>query len=182
MEKKLLLFVAFVVALTLAGTTNAGVKQGDKELDIYGSYNTFNAVGGGSLDTTTVAGTLGYFVSDELEIGLVGSWSDLSVDGLGLTMWGIGGNLKYHFGTQNTVVPYAGGQFLYEKLEAEASGSWSGGGSVDGYLYGPLAGLKFFTSDRTFLFLEYQYQLYGGDIGDGIDDGHGVYVGISFLF
>ena len=179
---KRMLMLTVVVALILIGTTNAAVEKGDTEVSIYGSWQKLNDEGGDSLDITTIAGGLGYFVTDELQLSLVGNWSEMSVDGLDLTLWGLGGNAKYHFMTDSTTVPYVGGQFLYEKLEASTSGGWSGGGSVDGYLYGPLLGAKFFMNDSTSLFVEYQYQMYGGDLDDGLDDGHAVMFGIAYLF
>ena len=179
---KRMLMLTVVVALILIGTTNAAVEKGDTEVSIYGSWQKLNDEGGDSLDITTIAGGLGYFVTDELELSLVGNWWELSAGGADLTMWGLGGNAKYHFTTDSTTVPYVGGQFLYEKLEAEGSSVVGGGGSVDGYLYGPLFGAKFFMNDSTSLFVEYQYQMYGGDLDDGLDDGHAVMFGIAYLF
>ena len=152
---KRILMLTVVVALVLIGTTNAAVKEGDTEVALYGNWQKLNAEGGGSLDITTIAGSLGYFVTDELELSLVGNWWELSADGDDVTMWGIGGNAKYHFMTDSTTVPYVGGQFLYEDVDLF-------GGSADGYLYGPLAGVKFFMNDSTNLFVEYSIRFLEG--------------------
>ena len=37
-----LLFLTLVLAFVFTGTTNAAVKQGDKELSVYGTYTTDN--------------------------------------------------------------------------------------------------------------------------------------------
>jgi len=81
-----MLMLTAVLALVLAGTTNAAVKKGDTEVSLSGSWQKLNVEGGGSLDTTIIAGSFGYFVTDELEISLAGNWWDMSADGSDLTM------------------------------------------------------------------------------------------------
>ena len=174
-----MLMLTVVLALILIGTTNAAVKEGDTEVSLYGSFQNLNIEGGGSVDTTEIAGSLGYFVTDELELSVVGAWMDISSDVLDMTSWGLGGNAKYHFMTDSTTVPYVGGQILFEHADGSIFGI---SGSADGYLYGPLVGAKFFMNESASLFVEYQYQLYGGDIGDALDDGHAVMFGIAYLF
>ena len=45
-----------------------------------------------------------------------------------------------------------------------------------------LAGIKFFMNEPTSLFVEYQYQLFGGDVGDEIDNITAIMAGISWKF
>lgn len=164
------LILILILTFTWAGTVCASAKKGDTELSIYGTYMHQNYKCEDSEDNTMVAASVGHFLSDEIEIGVtgMGSWSS------DISLYAIGGNAKYFFLTQSTTVPYVGGQLLYATYE--------NGEDYDGLMYGPLGGLKFYVSEKTSLFLEYQYQLYSGDAGDYIDDAHMVLLGISFLF
>jgi len=45
-----------------------------------------------------------------------------------------------------------------------------------------LAGIKFYMNESTSLFVEYQYQLFGGDVGDEIDNITAIMAGISWKF
>ncbi len=49
-------------------------------------------------------------------------------------------------------------------------------------LWGPRAGLLYTLNRANNLFAEYQYQLWGGDIGDVLDSGHMVLLGIEHKF
>ncbi len=53
---------------------------------------------------------------------------------------------------------------------------------VDGILYGPLAGVRVELNEYNDLFVEAQYHLWGGDVGDILDNGFGVFVGIVHQF
>ena len=181
---KRLLFLTLVLAFVFAGTANAAVKQGDKEISIFGSYriDNFDLIDG-EMETILFGGSLGFFISDQLELSLIGNWNwmETTVAGVSAEVEGfdLGGNAKYHFMTDSTTVPYAGYQIAYSNYEAAAYGASAG---LDGVMHGPLVGAKFFMNESTSLFIEYQYKLYDGDVGDLWDDGHAIVGGISFKF
>jgi len=166
-----LLILTLLLAFVFAGTANAAVKEGDTEISLYGSYTGTDYEDGSSSDSTVLALGVGRFFTDELELGgtVLGAWAE------DIDLYALGGTLKYHFLTDRTTVPYFGGQLSYSLYEAA-------GTDVDGLLYGPLAGMKFFVSENTSLFVEYQYQIYGGDIGDFLESSHALMFGISWLF
>jgi hypothetical protein len=171
------LTLSVVVALVFATIASAAVKEGDTEISFSGTWtqtNMTNEAGGGSADSTLAVFSLGKFVTNELELSVtsLGMWSSSS-GGNDSSTYGIGGSAKYHFMTQSTAVPYIGLQGLYATNRAN-------GDTSDGIVWGPLAGFKFFVSESTSLFIEYQYQIYGGDIGNSIEDGHAILAGISF--
>ena len=72
------------------------------------------------------------------------------------------------------IVPYIGGHFRYAYADYEV------GGNGKGYIYGPLAGIKFFLNPRANIFVELQYRLYGGDLDDIYDESTAVMFGLSF--
>ena len=158
-----------VLAFALAGTTSAGVQQGDNEISFSASHVYTNYAAAGSTDTTALEIGLGHFVTDELQLGIAvgGVWSE------GDDVYSIGANAKYHFNTQGQIVPYVGANIGF--LDADYA---------DGFVWGPVIGAKFFVtdSDNVFLFLEYNYLIYSGDIDNYIDDQHSLLAGIGFKF
>ena len=188
MRKRIVAFV-FVLALVfvLAGTASAAVKQGDKEISFSGAYADLTPSSDsdyGSVKATLLSGSLGYFVSDEAEFSAKGTWAWLKASGEKLNLYGIGFDAKYHFQPSNSTVPYVGAQWNY------LNGKVSGDGSVidvsdtkaSGQMWGPLAGIKFFVTDSTILFVEYQYDLFTGGAKDTIKNANIVCAGISFKF
>jgi hypothetical protein len=167
---KRFLAILLVIAFVLAGTTNAAVKQGDSEFSIFGLYGNTKYEDGDSADSATLLLGIGHFYTNEIELGasLIGGWTE------DRDVFSIGGNAKYHFMTENTTVPYVGGQLNY----AQESNS----GSTDGMIWGPLVGVKFFVNEKTAVGLEYQYRIYEGDYSDYVKNEQGVFLGISFLF
>jgi hypothetical protein len=185
MRKRIVAFV-FVLALVfvLAGTASAAVKQGDKELAFSGAYADL-APGPdsdyGSVKAALLSGSLGYFVSDEVELSAKGTGAWLKANDDKLNLYGIGGDIKYHFQPSGMTVPYIGAQWNY--LHGKASGdTLSIGGTANGTMYGPLAGVKFFMSESTILFVEYQYDIFTRDAKDYINHANIVCAGISFKF
>jgi predicted porin len=53
---------------------------------------------------------------------------------------------------------------------------------VDGTLWGPLAGLRYELNANNDFYVEYQYHLWEGDVGDFLNDGHALLVGIIHQF
>lgn len=190
MNKKIVAIV-FVLALVfvLAGTASAAVKQGDKELSFSGAYADIATKSDSDFDlgcvkATLLSGALGYFVSDEVEFSAKSTWAWLKASGEKLDLYGIGFDAKYHFQPSSSTVPYIGAQWVY------LNGRVSGDGSVidvsdtkaSGQMYGPLAGIKFFVTNSTILFVEYQHDLFTGGAKDAINHADLVSAGISFKF
>lgn len=170
--------VAVVLAVVLGLTTAsvAGTSQGDTEITIFGTvqYVKLADVEAGEDDSQTTimaGGSCGYFFTDAFEVAGtgVGSWSE------DYDLYGIGVAGKYHFATGSNVVPYVGALINATFLAPDE------GDNSNGILYGPVAGVKFFVSEKTNVFAEYQYHAYSGDIGDFIDNDHTVIFGVSFL-
>jgi opacity protein-like surface antigen len=184
MRKRIVAFV-FVLALVLvlAGTASAAVKQGDKELSFSGAYADLAASsdsGLGSVKVNLLSGSLGYFVSDEVELSAKGTGAWLKVSDEKLNLYGVGGDIKYHFQPSNSTVPYVGAQWNY--LHGTASFTEVLDTKANGAMYGPLAGVKFFVTDSTILFVEYQYDIFTRDVKDAINHANIVCAGISFKF
>jgi hypothetical protein len=166
MKRYLMLFC--VVTLILAGTANAGVKQGDNEVDFSARWEQDNPKGGSSSDYIAVHISVGHYFTDQIMAGVSagGSWNDTDTYDIGV--FG-----EYCFNPANNIVPYAGAFVNFQ--------DW---GVADGYAYGPFVGAKFWVSSWTrnvFLFAEYRYTLYGGDLGDAWDYTHGIYGGLGIL-
>lgn len=134
--------LAVLLVASFAMPAAAAVKEGDKEISVYGAYQSIKVDVPGA-DTTTVI-TLqvagGFFVTDGAQVG--GSFTQQSQsDGGTFTVRTVGGFFKYHFNTQETTVPYVGGQAGLATVEAT-------GESESAVSYGPLGGIKFFVSEN----------------------------------
>ena len=86
----------------------------------------------------------------------------------------VGANAKYHFCPTEEVSPYVGGQVNYAYLTSTA---WEH--HDDGMLWGPLVGVAFKCADKTSLFVEYQWQLYCGEVRGFINESSSILVGMS---
>jgi len=163
------LVVLSLVSLVFAGVASASVKQGEIELDFAGSLQFQNFENGDDETLFDVFARLGYFVTDNILVGVTGSgtWQD------GPDIYGIGGFATYNFMPANLLVPYIGGQVAYD---------WVSGDGDDGVMYGPLAGVRYELNPNNDLFVEYQFRLFAGDLGDTFDNVHGVFFGIQHIF
>ena len=174
MKRWLILFM--VGCLAVAGTANAAVQQGDTELDALGAWMTQNGEGDvEDIDVFFLSAAVGYFVTDNVQVqgAVLGAWTEIG--GADTDIWAIGGRAKYHFMPTNQWVPYIGGQVMWANADDDVD-------DVDGVLWGPLLGLRYELNAYNDFFVEYQYHLWSGDIGDAIDDGHGLFVGLIHQF
>jgi hypothetical protein len=153
-----------------AGFAHAEFNSGDNEIAFFGNYTNIKSDDGDHAETAFAFANVGHFFTDEIELGLIGMgrWSD-TVD-----VYSAGVNGRYHFMTDSPLVPYLGAFGMFGYAENN--------GSDNGWIYGPLAGLRFFVNETTNVFVEYQYQLYEGDLGDNIDNEQLILAGISFKF
>jgi opacity protein-like surface antigen len=198
------LVLSTVACLALAGTAFAEVRMGDSEVTFSGSFFNQNAGTHSGLDWTSwmVTGSLGYFLTDNIEVAGVGlfqdakeKWNDGETRMLDRTshLYAGGAQVKYHFTPENMLVPYIGAQIQWADLkvkedwkdsatpgEAGQPGSWER--DKQGILWGPLAGLRYTLNEKNEVFVEYQYHIYTESIGDYLDDGNVILVGLAHKF
>lgn len=170
------LILVSVGCLALAGVANAAVQQGDTELDALGGWMTQNGEDDyGDIDALFVSAAIGYFVTDNIQVGAVAMGAWMEFDDEDIDIYGIGVRGKYHFMPTNQWVPYVGGQLLWADADLEDD-------DVDGTLWGPVAGLRYELNAYNDFFVEYQYHIWDGDIADALDDGHALFVGLIHQF
>jgi len=116
-----------------------------------------------------------------------------------ITVYGLGVNVKLHLNPTQRWVPYFGVQLKWVNAEVDTTGTYSaetGPGTgvyttplpfsenfdASGMLWGPLGGLRVELNERNDLCVEAQYHLWTGDIGDILDNGYGIFFGISHQF
>lgn len=222
------LILLSMVSLALAGVASGSVQKGEAELEILGGLSVesgadqgldqdsiLEGATGADLDGWFVSGGLGRFVSDNLQISLVGfgAWMNGSeIANLDITdeipealrvydvdvdtvMYGIGGRVRWHFSPEKPLVPYLGVQALWATADVDVSGTASividgltvpdtevdisESNSASGILWGPVAGLRLQLGENDDLLFEYQYRLWAGSIGDILDTGHAISLGIA---
>jgi len=168
------LCVVFAAALLLApAISQAQFKQGDWELTLAGQ-----GAHGPDLDGFSAAaqGNLGYFLTDQFEIGVRQSiqYTDIGIAGSALS----GSTtvaVDYNFDL-GRFVPYIGGNIGYVYGDAVA----------DTWQAGPEGGLKYFVNNTTFVFLSVQYEFFfdqDSNASDAFSDGQFLYgLGIGFRF
>jgi len=178
------LILVSVGCLALAGATNAAVQQGDTELDALGGWMTQNGEDdGGDIDALFLSGAIGYFVTDNIQVGAVAMGTWLEIDDQDIDTYGIGAKAKYHFMPTNQWVPYVGGQILWVNADIDIEGEdIELDEDIDGTLWGPVAGLRYELNAYNDFFVEYQYHIWDGDVSDVLDDGHAVFVGLIHQF
>jgi hypothetical protein len=167
-----------LVSLVFASVASAEVKKGDVLLDFLAGWtqqNFTDEAGGGDIDVLFAAVRPGYALTDNIRVAGVGAVVNVS-NGDDVTVWALGGSAQYVFMPSNTLNPYIGIQLAY------ASADLGIGSDVDGVLWGPLVGALYTLNRANNLFVEYQYQLWSGDIGDVLDNGHMVLLGIEHKF
>ena len=182
------LILVSVVSLIVAGTASASVQKGDTELNFLAGYVQVNSQNANSdVDAFWLAGGVGYFVTDQIQVGgaAMGAWID--PDGPAkLKVYGLGGRAAYHFMTDNTWVPYVGGQVLWTTIDPGA-----GAADIDGLLWGPVVGLRYELNEMNDFFIELQYIMFEEDFGDnsptnpsaiGLDDAWMILLGIIHQF
>jgi len=163
--------VGLLTVLVAPLLARADFKQGDYDLTLNGA-----AAHGPDLDGVSfnVGGSLGYFLTDGLEIGLRQT--------IGFTDVGTGGDLNgstrlaldFNF-NMGQWVPYVGGNIGYVYGDAVN----------DTFEAAPEAGVRYFVNNTTFIFASVEYQFFfdSGDAGDSFSDGQFLYgLGIGFKF
>ena len=167
------LALVLLICSVSAAAANAAIPPNAKEFSIFGIYSHTPVKGLGSSDAGGVGIGVSQFMNNEVSVGLQG-WTNWGNDG---DMADVGVNAKYHFCPMEAVTPYVGGQLNYAYATSTA---WSN--HLDGAMYGPLAGLRFDVADKTSLFVEYQWQLYSGEIRQMATESSAIFMGITYGF
>lgn len=170
------LILMSVGCLAFAGVANAAVQQGDTEVDALGGWLSQDGVASGTdVDSFFISAALGYFITDNIQVGIagIGAWTEVgSVD---VDIYAVGAKAKYHFMPTNQWVPYVGGQIMLADVDIA-------GTDADGTLWGPVLGLRYELNAYNDFFVEFQYHLWEGDVGDVLDDGMGLFAGFVHQF
>ena len=170
--------LATVAALTLGLSTNdakAEFEEGDYELRVAGfATNDVNFDG----FVANVAGSLGYFFSDQFEAGVRQDFTYSDLAGTALN-GSTAVFADYHIGDpQAQLQPFIGANFGYAY----------GDTTNDTFFAGPEGGVKYFfpDNDQWFLLGQVEYQFFfedGGDADDSLNDGVFVYrLGLGVVF
>ncbi len=167
------LVVLTIVNLIGVGSAGAAVHRGEIDLSLSATwFNEDAGDNGQDFDGIFGMAALGLFLTDHIEAEVAGL--GLHSDGNPTTpylneqedtFWAVGIKGKYHFMPKNPWVPYVGMQFFWGELERDAPGDLYDA-DLDGFLWGPLAGLRFELTPHNSFFVEYQFHIWGGDISD----------------
>jgi hypothetical protein len=172
------LVVLSLVSLVFAGVASAEVKKGDVLLDFLAGWTQQNFTdesGGGDISALFAAVRPGIALTDNIRVAGMAAFADIS-NGADTTLWAVGASGEYVFMPANTLNLYIGAQVAWADADTDV------GGDADGLLWGPRVGLLYTLNRANNLFAEYQYQIWDGDIGDLLDDGHMVLLGIEHKF
>ena len=174
MLRKAFAISAVVVALGVlpSAATAQGFDQGDWELQLTG-----NGANGNDFDGFTVgaSGSLGYFMTDALELSLRQSvnYNDIAVDSNITASTRVAADWHFDMGQWQ---PFIGANIGYVYGE----------GVEETFAAGPEAGIKYFVNNTTFISLLAEYQFFfdeGDDADDAFNDGQFIYsLGIGFRF
>lgn len=153
--------------------TERGPVKGDRELTIAGTGSSDQDVDNG---TYGISGDIGWYLSDNFQLGLRQSFNYVQVEGgddrsNGATR----AFVNYHFDL-GAARPFVG----------LSAGGIYGDGVDDTGFGGPEAGLKYYVRQKTFLFARAEYQYFfesSDDIEDNFEDGSFAYgVGVGYHF
>ncbi len=167
-------FLTLVPVLLLGSSAAlAGPEAGDRSLTLSGNGSSDQDFDNNSFG---LSGQMGWFTSDQLEVGIRQSLNGINRDGAD-DSWSGSTRLfaDWHF-TNEGVIPFVGANI----------GGIYGDGVNDTGSAGLEAGVKFYVKEKTFISLMGEYQFLfddADDIDDQFDDGAFLYnVGIGFNF
>lgn len=162
-----------VAALLMLPTLSYGYfEEGDKEITLSGS-----ASNGSDFDGVFIGanGSLGYFITDNLEIGIRQSvsYTDVGVDASLNGSTRVAGD--FHFDLE-AWQPFVGANFGYVYGDAVS----------DTFEAAPEAGIKFFVNSTTFIFAMVEYQFFfdeADEADNAFEDGQFLWsLGVGFRF
>jgi len=165
--------VMVVAALLMLPTLSYGYfEEGDKEITLSGTAANSNDFDGVFIGAN---GSIGYFITDNLELSLRQSltYTDVGVDAA------LNGSTRvaadFHFDLE-AWQPFVGGNFGYVYGDAVN----------DTFEAAPEAGIKYFVNSTTFIFAMVEYQFFfdsADNAGSSFDDGQFLWtLGVGFRF
>ncbi|MCK9274122.1 MAG: hypothetical protein M0P57_03435 [Syntrophales bacterium] len=174
MVRKILFLVVgivFFAGLSSANAQDWGFNPGDWEFTVQGSGTSDDSVDNSVLSSEF---SIGYFFTDNVELGLRQGIGFVDIEGSD-DVWNASsrGFLDYHFDLQR-FQPFLGINFGY----------LYGDNINETWIAGPEGGIKYFMSDRAFLYalIEYNFTFEDVDEADeAFEDGRFVYaLGVGF--
>jgi hypothetical protein len=133
----------------------------------------------GNTDNIGVAVSYDWLLNPCLTFGVeaLGSWDNPA------ELYGGGINMKYNLASEG-LTPYCGGYVDYIHATSLPSKAQGGSGdSEDGYIYGPLVGVKTPLGDNTQLFFQYQYGwIDGSSLRGAFDEANWFILGLEMKF
>lgn len=166
--------IVLAALLVLPAMARADFEQGDVELTLGGT-----AANGPDFDgfSAGVNGSLGYFLTDELELGIRQSlsYTDVVAAGGSALNGSTRAFLDFHF-DMGAWQPFVGANIGYVYGDS-VNDTWEAA---------PEAGVKYFLNSTTFIFAMAEYQFFfedADDADDAFEDGQFVYslgVGVKF--
>ena len=176
MLRKIALLAALGLFLIPATAAQAHFEEGDWELTLVGQGATDEEIEVGGFE---LGGSLGYFLTDGLEVALrqTISYDDSDNGDVGDT--DLNGStavaIDFHFDLDR-FVPFVGAALGYAYGDTTA----------DTWFAGPEGGVKYFVNSTTFIFASIQYQFFFDDedeIGEAFDNGafaYGLGIGVTW--
>ena len=169
------LMVVAALAILPAAAANAQFQAGDWELTLSGQGSN-----GPDFDGTQwgVNGSIGYFLSKELELSVrqTVNYSDITGPGGG-SAWA---------GSPRVAVAYPLDLGRWQPYVGANVGYVYGDGVTDSWLAAPEAGIKFFVNSTTFIFAQVEYQFFfdqADEADNAFEDGQFLWsLGIGFRF
>ncbi len=176
------LVVVSLVSLVFAGVASAEVKKGDVMLDFLAGWtqqNFSDEAGGDDFDVFFGALRPGIALTDNIRVAGFGAVAHIT-NGADTTLWALGVSGEYVFMPANTLNPYIGAEVAWASADTDDAVLVTG--DVDGWLIAPRVGVLYTLNRANNLFAEFQYQFWAGDIGDVLDNGMMVLLGIEHKF
>lgn len=181
------LFTALFAALWLAGTAQAGIREGAFTLSPMVGYHGFE--GDQKTDDGFVGGlSLGYNISKEWATELEFRYTDTETELVGLPnedlgIWSAGLNALYHFNPDNNFVPYVSAGFGIMYFDADDYDV------DDDYMMNWGVGAKYFINEDTALRADLRHVIdlhsdrgFDQTSGDDVDHNYLATVGLFFQF
>lgn len=162
--------LSIIAVLVAPFGASAAVHKGLTEINASASYSSLDAEGT-DLDLGLFSGSVGYFVTNGLQVTGAVTYMTADIDGVDLSATLLGGAVDYHFNTQSRLVPFIGARAHYVRVDVDDLDDDDWGWEVR-------AGLKQFVADNVAIRYSVSYLKFDKLELDGISAG----VGLSFFF